>query len=264
MQVESQQIDLNDISKSFQLESGTTLGEDKVSRLVSLSKRTVVRLIYTEANNHELLELQVFDFWSFLENGGDVKKVLYNLDAEIHPDLPTHSISKITCAQVSNNQILIGYYYEIKSQTQDNTSASGIRILGFRYCPQEGQLLKFTDSIHPTDLELVSLLPCFTTSTDKGHKRLIFGSHRSRIYCIAGLHKKKQIMRIYCLYRNKFHEIGGSNCRKSGIYLFSSNQETGFMNDPCFGGLYGLGSDIKLDIKAKTMEFRFFELRLCL
>ena|SRR3990167_10926164 len=257
---------ISQVSTHFKLYTDILDAEDQgnTQTIVSLGETNVIKLRHSEKNMGKVSNLQVYDFLGMADNIEQSAVKIMDFDVSADDKMFPHSATRISFERLPRNLIAVGYYFQSASADQTATQPkSGIRMMLFHYRQSSSEVVKIADNHFGIEVERFAQLPSYSSSGDNGCKRIIFGFYKQRVFCLAGVHLSKIATQIYCFYLNRFIPIGGTNCRTPGLYVLTRNHEMGFMNDTCYGGLYGLGCITKIDRKQRAIHYKFFEMRIC-
>lgn len=253
---------LKSVSTPFILDHGRAPGEQEKLTTVLLGGPCVAILLGTQTSHKSMMRLRMTDVKSISKQVAEGRRAPMS---ELEVDLPEGfqwglMLEKLDCKLLSHGTLLVGYFYVMRSRTLTTRPKSQLRLLMFKYFAESGQIRKVADGIHQIHHNPLALAPKMDL---REHTGFCFGSCKGRIFCIVPVDYSKSAIQVYCVYKNSFLPIGGTNCKTPGLYIFSYNHKVTFTHDDSLGGLYGTGTITTIDPKQRTVTHKFFEMRFC-
>ena len=240
---------LRDVTKgSFPFQSESALQE--YDRRCILSKTALVLLVATLSDPRMTFKLNWYDFKSVSSQSCQPS------DAGV---IDAEGCSSFECKILPNCKVVLGFFCEQVTLTESVPTRTTLRLILFQYQQTWNQLKQVSDETHPIDEMFISQLP--TVSDPLPVKSLSFVEHKKKVFCVVNPHMSKQVKQIFCLHRERFVPIGGTNCRRPGLYVIGRNTVNYHQYKyEKLGRPFGFGLSEHLDLKQGAIRTKYFEL----
>lgn len=251
---------LSQVSRLFDIEDKEV--DFTGGNLVALGKNNLAIL-------REVGQTTFVDWFHFkidaIHTEGEIARFTQPESTEVEGELPDPY--NLSYKILPNNMLALGVAGAIIPQPTDGRETESITLMMFQYNHVTNQVVRLTTQKIDIDIYLLSKLPCSTTQNEE--IKLNFGICKGRIFCVAQIHSEKPVLQVFCYYRNMFQPIGGTNCRRAGVYVMDRNTKVGLDPESCMPSfnypneglkeLYVTSCKVDYDFKQRLATFKFCE-----